>query len=81
MLTGTVRNRKGTKQVRRDGLRTFLPEKKTRPPGHVKRSGCVFSQTPSMFLSAKLSTAIWMKQEKVVATTWHMNMVRGGIFM
>ena len=58
-----------------------LPEKKTRPPGHVKRSGCVVSQTPSMLLSAKFRTVIWMKHENVVATTWHMNIVRGGIFM
>lgn len=59
----------------------YVPAKKTRPPGQVKRSGWCGSQTSSMFSKARLSTTIWMKHEKVVATTCERNMVRGGIFI
>lgn len=58
-----------------------VPEKKTLPPGHVKCSRCVGVQTSGMLPRAAFRTMIWMKHEKVVATTWAMNMVRGGIFM
>lgn len=56
-------------------------EKKTLAPGQVKCCFCSFVQTPSMLLRAKFRTKTWTKQETVVATTWAVNIVRGGIFM
>lgn len=47
----------------------YSPEKKTLPPGHVKCSRCVGVHTSGMLLSAEFKTMIWMKHEKVVATT------------
>jgi hypothetical protein len=35
--------------------------------------------TSLIFPRAKFNTPTWMKHERVVATTWHMNIVRGGI--
>lgn len=61
--------------------RVYLPEKNTFPPGHEKCSGWVVVQTSLMLPRAEFRTTIWMTQDKVVATTWLMNMVLGGIFM
>ncbi len=65
----------------RDSENDNLPAKKTLPPGQVNRSRCRMSHTSSILPRAKLRTPIWIKHEKVVATTWAVNMVRGGIFM
>lgn len=55
-------------------------EKKTRPAGQVKCWAWCGVQTSSMLVRAKFMTATWMKQERVVAATWAMNIVRGGIW-
>ncbi len=51
------------------GISRSVPEKNTFPPGQVKCSGCFGVQTSLMLFRPKFSMAIWIKHEKVVATT------------